>query len=107
MRKPKAYVVLFSVLALAGGITYKWGLNVLLQVILGVSLVVLALVLVFFLGLSIYIKSWGVAICLVLPLILIAYVAYPGISQEPRILSMIILILAGFFMYEILKLIRP
>ena len=52
MRKAKAYMVLFSVLALAGGISYKWGLNVLLQVILGASLVVLALVLVFFLSIE-------------------------------------------------------
>ena len=106
MDRLKAYVIGFLaiILAIIGLIIWKFGIEMLIRIILSLGFVSMTLMLVFLLALTIYAGSWKYALYLSIPTILSGYAAYLTVTwQKLEIVGGIIIVFAlgliGFVWY--------
>jgi len=84
MDKLKLYIMGFLalIIAIAGGIIYKWGFWMLVRVVLSLGFLGLTLMLGFFLALTLYAESWKYAVYLLVPTALSAYATYLSVTWQ-------------------------
>ena len=93
MDRIKIYLIGFFVLMLVVvvGILYKWGIWMLVKIILSAGFLGLTLILLFFLALALYARSWKYALYLTVPTVLAIYATYLSITwQKLNIVGLIV-----------------